>query len=103
MHLQGSRMQVSFLYRVVPLPHLLRAAGSGPGVNNSRGGETTDDVGQDTCELGVSSPAWPAREAGGKPTARDGAGGRGLSAETRARRGPHGARHFKTSRGRFNW
>lgn len=47
--------------------------------------------------MGVSSPAWPAREAGGKPTARDGAGGGGLSAEARARRGPHGARHLKKS------
>jgi transposase-like protein len=43
------------------------------------------------CKLGVSSSAWPARDTGREPTARDGVGGRGLSAEARTRRGADGA------------
>lgn len=50
-------------------------------MNDSRSGETTGDVGQDTGELGVSSPAWSTRDAEGDPATRDGAGGRGVSAE----------------------
>ena len=57
----------------------------------------TEHVGQDARALGESSPAGPARRAGGAPTARDGA----VPAQTRARRSADGARHLKKTTAYF--
>ena len=60
------------------------AACSGAGVNDSRGGYATGNVGQNTRVLGVSSPARSTGDARREPPARDGGGG--VSAQTASRR-----------------
>ncbi len=77
------------------------AARARTGRDDSGGGETTRHLRQDARELGVSSPTRPTCEAGGEPTARDGFGDRGVPAQTRFRRSPHGARHPKKATAYF--
>lgn len=78
------RCQVPRIEIYTGFPGASHAAYSGAGVNDSRGGYATGDVGQNARELGASSPARPTGDAREEPPARDGGGG--VSAQTRSRR-----------------
>lgn len=73
------------------------AAGPGTEVDDSGGSETPHPVRPDPRALGVSSPAGPARHAGGEPTARDGSGSGAVPAPTRSCGSTDGARQLKKS------